>query len=154
MGSSPFAFSVAMTAPAMSVVRCDDALHVVVRPGPASRRRGPRPRQSVSHPGPNLAGAFLSFLVPEQRVQDVVVSPFLNQVAFASVGIAPELRDDARRLCRLVLLLHGSDDAEGLLLSDVVPVEGDVDRAGATDDLPVVVDRLAANGGEQFPSGW
>ena len=99
-----------------------------------------------SQSGTNLAGPFLSLLAPEERVQDDVVAAL--EPERVRVGrAAPELRDRAVRVVRPVLL-HAAENAERLPATHVGPVERDVDGAGAADDLAVVVDRLAAHGGE------
>ncbi len=149
MGLRPFAFSVATTAPAMpSFAATTPWMLLLVWTSICSKIVW---ALAASHSGTNFAGPFLIFLVLEERVQDVVVAAL--EPERVRVGrAAPELRDRAVRLVRAVLL-HGAEDAERLLATHVVPVERDVDGAGAADDLAVVVDRLAAHCGELLLDG-
>src|SRR5204863_8663295 len=85
-----------------------------------------------------LLRALVELAALEQRVQNRVVAA-LEPKRVLIRRPSPELSDD-----RLRLALQGVDDTLCLGSADSFTVEGDVHLRDTADDLPVVVDRLAA----------
>ena len=139
IGLRPFAFSVATTAPAMlSFAATTPWMLLFVWTSICSKSGW---AFSASQTGHELRRAPLDLLRLEERVQDSVVTA-LERERVRVGRAAPELRDRAVRVVRPVLL-HAGENAERLLATHAWVVERDIDGAGAADDLPVVVDRLA-----------